>query len=85
LLVYNRLIDAKKQLSISIDPVRLRAMTHSPYDLVVLEKRAQLWRAEADIATLEEMRSFCLTEADQCERRVELSRSTPVFRETLLT
>jgi hypothetical protein len=58
-------------------------MTHSPYDPVVLEERAQLWRAEADVATLEEMRSFCLTEADRCERRVELSRSTPVIRETI--
>jgi hypothetical protein len=58
-------------------------MNHSPYDLVVLTERAQLWRAEADAATLAEMRSFCLSEADRCERRVEVSRSTPVLRGTL--
>jgi hypothetical protein len=56
-------------------------MSHSPYDLVVLEERAHLWRAEAHVARLEEMRTFCLTEADRCERRIELSRSTPVIRE----
>jgi hypothetical protein len=58
-------------------------MSHSPYDIVVLKERAQLWRAEADSTTLEEMRTFCLTEADRCERRVELSFSTPVIRETV--
>jgi hypothetical protein len=58
-------------------------MTPSPYDPVILKERAQLWRVEADAATLEEMRTFCLNEADRCERRIELSLSTPVFRGTL--
>jgi hypothetical protein len=56
-------------------------MRRSEYDLVVLQERAELWRAEAAAATLELMRIFCLTEAVQCERRVEMSRSTPVIRE----
>jgi hypothetical protein len=59
------------------------SMTRSPYDLSVLRERAALWRAEAAVATLEAMRSFCLTEADQCERRVHMSLSTPVIREML--
>jgi hypothetical protein len=56
-------------------------MSRSPYDLTVLRERAELWRAEAAAATLEAMRSFCLIEADQCERRVQMSLSTPVLRE----
>ena len=58
-------------------------MNRSPYDPAVLKERADLWRAEAAAATLESMRQFCLTEAAQCERRVEMSLSTPVFREKL--
>ncbi len=57
------------------------AMNPSPYDPLVLRERAELWRAEAAAATLEAMRNFCLTQADQCERRVELSLTTPVIRE----
>jgi hypothetical protein len=56
-------------------------MKRSPYDLVVLRERAELWRAEAATATLDSMRTFCLTEADQCEHRVHVSLSTPVIRE----
>jgi hypothetical protein len=56
-------------------------MNRSPYDLAVLKERANLWRAEAAVATLDSMREFCLTEAAQCERRVQMSLSTPVFRE----
>jgi hypothetical protein len=56
-------------------------MSRSPYDLAVLRERAALWRAEAAAATLEAMRAFCLTEADRCERRVQMSLFTPVFRE----
>jgi hypothetical protein len=58
-------------------------MKRSPYDLSVLRERAALWRAEAEAATLEPMRVFCLTEANFCERRVEMSLSTPVIREML--
>jgi hypothetical protein len=57
------------------------SMKRSPYDLAVLKERAELWRAEAAAATFEAMRSFCLTEAAYCERRVEMSLSTPVIRE----
>ncbi len=58
-------------------------MTRSCYDLIVLREQAELWRAEAAVATIDAMRSFCLTEADKCERRVEMSLTTPVFREML--
>jgi hypothetical protein len=58
-------------------------MGQSLYDLVVLRERAEQWRAEAAAATHEPMRRFCLTEADQCERRVQMSLSTPVFREAV--
>jgi hypothetical protein len=60
-------------------------MSRSPYDLVVLRERAELWRVEAAKATLEAMRTFCLTEADRCERRVQMSLSTPVIREMVDT
>jgi hypothetical protein len=56
-------------------------MSRSPYDVVVLKERAELWRAEAAAATVDAMRAFCLTEADHCERRVQMSLSTPVIRE----
>ncbi|HEX4368582.1 MAG TPA: hypothetical protein VH023_17220 [Rhodopila sp.] len=56
-------------------------MSRSPYDVVVLKERAELWRAEAAAATVDAMRIFCLTEADYCERRVQMSLSTPVIRE----
>jgi hypothetical protein len=56
-------------------------MHPSPYDPDTLLERAKQWRAEAAVATLEEVRLFCLTEADRCERRVHRSQSTPVFRE----
>lgn len=56
-------------------------MTRSPYDVAVLMERAELWRTEAAAATVEAMRVFCLTEADYCERRVQMSLSTPVIQE----
>ena len=56
-------------------------MSRSPYDPVVLKERAELWRAEAAAATVDAMRTFCLTEAAYCERRVQMSLSTPVIRE----
>jgi hypothetical protein len=58
-------------------------MIRSPYDPAVLLERAALWRAEAAAASIEELRMFCLTEADLCERRVHQSRSTPVFRDLI--
>jgi hypothetical protein len=57
-------------------------MSRSSYDPEALLERAAQWRAQAAATLLEEERAFCLAEADRCERRVQLSRSTPVFRET---
>ena len=45
------------------------------YDPAPLLDRAELWRVEADRATLPEMRSFCLLQADCCEGHVKLSQS----------
>jgi hypothetical protein len=56
-------------------------MSRSSYDPEALLERAARWRAEAAAASLEEVRAFCLAEADRCERRVQQSRSTPVFRD----
>jgi hypothetical protein len=60
-------------------PARLTS-PNSPYDTLVLLKRAKQWRAEAARVAPGAMRAFCLAEADWCERRVNLSRATPVFR-----
>jgi hypothetical protein len=56
-------------------------MSRSPYDLAVLKERAELWRIEAAAATIEAVRMFCLTEADYCERRIQMSASTPLLLE----
>lgn len=57
-------------------------MTDKMYDPESLTRRAALWRAEAEAATLRAMRLFCLMEADKCERRAEMSLSTPVISES---
>ena len=49
------------------------------YDPKLLITRAEQWRAEAEAATLDAMRSFCLREAAWCERRVDLAYNTPMF------
>jgi hypothetical protein len=59
------------------------AVSRSSYDPETLLQRAVEWRARAAAAALEEERAFCLAEAEKCERRVQLSRSTPVFREKI--
>jgi hypothetical protein len=65
-----------------IDDIRLAIiMPGNNYDPDALTRRAALWRLEAEVATLQEMRVFCLHEADQCERRANLSRNTPVLSE----
>jgi hypothetical protein len=56
-------------------------MSGSQYDPAVLLEQSASWRAEAAAASLEAARRFCLAEADQRERRVQLSRSTPVLRD----
>jgi hypothetical protein len=64
----------------AVEPVDMK---RSPYDLIVLRERAELWRAEAAAAKFEAMRVFCLTEANQCEHRVHISLTTPVIREIM--
>jgi hypothetical protein len=56
-------------------------MNASPYDLVVLREQATLWRAEAATTTCDARRKFCIAEADRYDRLVEMSVSTPMFRE----
>jgi hypothetical protein len=51
----------------------------SPYDTQAVEERAREWRAEAAMTTSATMRAFCLAQAEECERRVRLSLSTPIF------
>jgi hypothetical protein len=58
-------------------------VSRSPYDLTALSERANLWRAEAAAATLEAMRTFCLTQADQCEQRIQMSLLTPAISERI--
>jgi hypothetical protein len=58
-------------------------MSHNTYDLDILLHKAALWRSEAAMAMLDEVRAFCLAEADRCERRVQQSRSTPLFRDDM--
>jgi hypothetical protein len=53
----------------------------SRYDPCALQKRAQLWRIEAEAVTLQALREFCLEEAQNCERRAILSTATPVLRQ----
>ncbi|HQT79062.1 MAG TPA: hypothetical protein PLD10_18570 [Rhodopila sp.] len=54
-------------------------MSGSQYDVTMLLQRAKLWRIEAAVATLEAMRAFCLAQAEDCERRVQLSLSVPIL------
>jgi hypothetical protein len=76
-------IDIHKCCHYDIEALEAVTMKRSPYDLAVLRERAELWRAEAAVATFEAMRAFCLTEAHRCEQRVHMSVSTPVIRERL--
>jgi len=58
-------------------------MIRNSYDPQALLERAAQWRAQALVASQEEERAYCLAEAEKCERRVQLSQSTPVFREII--
>jgi hypothetical protein len=62
---------------------RYEVMSRNSYDPEALLERAAQWRARAAATVGEEERAFCLAEAEKCERRVQLSRSTPVFREKI--
>jgi hypothetical protein len=54
----------------------------SEFDTLALKQRAEQWRVEADRVTSGEMRAFCQRQAKQCERRLQDSFDTPVFRES---
>jgi len=49
------------------------------YDPIALKERAQQWRDEATQALSEAMRSICLAEATKCEKRWQMSVTTPVL------
>ena len=57
------------------------AMRPTMFDPDLLAERGRLWRLEAEAATLEPMRKFCLGQADYCERLVRASMETPVLLE----
>jgi hypothetical protein len=47
-----------------------RRLAHDP---TVLIERAELWRAEAAATTLEDMRTYCLAEAERCARKARMA------------
>jgi hypothetical protein len=55
-------------------------MNRSQYDPDILRNRAERWRREAALVTLEGVSEFCLVQAEACERRVHQSLTVPVFR-----
>jgi hypothetical protein len=59
---------------------RDRAFGQRLYDTRALKKYAEGRRMEAMAATSEERRTFCLEEAEMCERRLRRSLFTPVIR-----
>jgi hypothetical protein len=48
---------------------------------VGLGTAATSWRRQANTATLESLREFCLAQAEECERRVHQSKTAPVLRD----
>ena len=58
---------------------KLAGTPQSLYDTQALQEKAAQWRVEAGRMTLASLRAFCLAEAKWYERRIQLSRSTPVF------
>ena len=56
------------------------AMKGSYYDPIALRERAQQWRDEAHQASSEAVRTFCLAEANECDRRWQMSVTTPVLQ-----
>jgi hypothetical protein len=49
------------------------------YDPIALKERAQQWREEACQASSEAVRSICLAEATECDKRWRMSVITPVL------
>jgi hypothetical protein len=60
-------------------------MNQSLYDPARILARAQEWRAEAEAATIPEMRDFCLQQALRCESLVNRSLDTAVLNEPTLS
>ena len=56
------------------------AMKGTYYDPIALRERAQQWRDEASEASSEALRSICLAEANACDRRRQMSLTTPVLQ-----
>jgi len=56
-------------------------MSVTQYDTKTLTRRAEAWRHQANTATLETLREFCLAQAEECERRLHQSKTTPVLRD----
>ena len=51
------------------------------FDTLALRLRADEWRDEAARMSAAAMRTFCLYEAYQCERRLWNSTNTPIIHE----
>jgi hypothetical protein len=51
------------------------------FDTLALRLRADEWRDEAARTSAAAMRTFCLYEAYQCERRLWNSTNTPIIHE----
>jgi hypothetical protein len=57
----------------------MMALGVSEFDTEALQQRADQWRVEAAQASSEDMRMFCIREAERCERRLQRSFDTPVL------
>jgi hypothetical protein len=56
-------------------------MPAAQYDTDSLTRRGEAWRHQANTATLETLREFCLAQAEECERRVHQSKTAPILRD----
>jgi DNA-binding IclR family transcriptional regulator len=60
---------------------RRKCMNPIQFDLDVLRNRAEQWRCEAALVTLEGERAFCLAQAEECEQRVRQSLTVSALRD----
>jgi hypothetical protein len=51
------------------------------FDTLVLRRRVEQWRAEAERVPDRHMKAFCLREAWECVRRLLIASGTPIIRE----
>jgi hypothetical protein len=56
-------------------------MSWNEYDPESLTEKARRWRLVAASVRHETTRLFCLDQAERCDRRVQASIDTPVFRD----